>query len=50
MRELVAAFESLRAGLNRVIAALEQGNNEKAIAELDKTNEQWNEVVKELRS
>lgn len=50
MRHLIAALEQIRTRLLRVIAALEEGDEKRALDELDKASDEWTSAREELRS
>lgn len=50
MRNLVVALEQIRTRLLRVIAALEEGDNERALEELTAASEEWQSALEELRT
>jgi hypothetical protein len=50
VRDLVAALEVIRRRLLSVIQALENGDDEGAVAELERASEEWRAAVEEIRS
>lgn len=50
MRDLVAALEQIRRRLLRVIGALEDGNQEAALAELETAEAEWRTAIEEFRA
>lgn len=50
MRDLVAALEQMRTRILRVITALEQGDKDRALAEIELASAEWADAVEELRS
>lgn len=49
MRDLVAALEQIRRRLLRVIGALEDGNQDTALAELETAEAEWKTALEEIR-
>lgn len=50
MRNLVVALEQIRTRLLRVISALEEGDSDRALVELEAASDEWSAAVAELRS
>lgn len=46
----MAALEQIRTRLLRVISALEEGDNDRAMSELDAASDDWARAIAELRS
>lgn len=48
MRELITALEQIRRRILTVIAALEDGDNVKALAELEEAEKEWKAALQEI--
>lgn len=49
MRSLIVALEQIRTRLLRVIAALENGDQDGALTELEVATTEWRDCVEEMR-